>query len=57
LADDRLRELLFLDLLEKGIYIARRGFIALSLPITDADIERFLGSIKEVLQRRAVFRA
>lgn len=54
-ADDRLRELLFLDLLEEGFYIARRGFMALSLPITDADIEGLIDTLGGVLQRRAAF--
>ncbi len=44
-----LRKLLFFELLEAGIYMAARGLIALSLPITDDDaaclllaLERFL---------------
>jgi glutamate-1-semialdehyde 2,1-aminomutase len=36
-ADPLLRELLFFDLLERGIHIAPRGMIALSLPVGDAE--------------------
>ena len=39
--DDRMRELLFLDLLESGFYIARRGFIALNIEIMDDEISQF----------------
>jgi len=41
-ADDRWKELLFFDALDAGFYLARRGFIALSIEITDADIDAFI---------------
>ena len=41
-ADDRWKELLFFDALDAGFYIARRGFIALSIEVTDDDIDAFL---------------
>jgi glutamate-1-semialdehyde 2,1-aminomutase len=41
-ADDRLKELLFFDALDAGFYIARRGFIALSIEITDDDVAAFV---------------
>jgi glutamate-1-semialdehyde 2,1-aminomutase len=41
-SDDRWKELLFFDALEAGFYIARRGFIALSIEVTDADVDAFL---------------
>ena len=41
-ADDRLKEAFFLAMLDEGIYIARRGFIALSIEVTDRDVERVL---------------
>ena len=44
-SDDRIKELLFLDLLERGYYMARRGFIALSLEVTDEDLAGFESSI------------
>jgi len=51
--DKRLRQLLFLDLLEQGVYIAERGFMALSLMVTDADCERVLAAVeKHISQRR-----
>ncbi|RED48111.1 aspartate aminotransferase family protein [Aestuariispira insulae] len=51
--DDRLRELVFLDLLEEGYYIARRGFIALSLTLTQQEIDRFVDAFRRVLERRS----
>ena len=43
--DGRLRQLLFFHLLGEGIYASPRGFIVLSLPLTDADIDRFAAAI------------
>jgi glutamate-1-semialdehyde 2,1-aminomutase len=40
-ADDRWKELLFFDALDAGFYLARRGFIALSIEVTDADVDGF----------------
>jgi len=51
-ADDRIMELIFLDLLEQGYYIARRGFIALMLPIGDAEIEGFKNAFSAVVKAR-----
>ena len=45
-ADDGRKELLFFHLLEAGIYIARRGFIALSIEITDADVALFKSAVE-----------
>ena len=57
-ADDRLREILFLDLLYAGYYIARRGFVALSLAVKDEDMAGFYEAFRAVLQRRVnLFRA
>jgi len=44
-ADDRWKELLFFDALDAGFYIARRGFIALSIEITDDDIDAFIAFV------------
>jgi glutamate-1-semialdehyde 2,1-aminomutase len=41
-ADDRLKALLFFAALDSGYYFARRGFIALSIEITDDDIDGFV---------------
>jgi glutamate-1-semialdehyde 2,1-aminomutase len=50
--DDRVVELIFLDLLERGYYIARRGFIALMLPHTDQELDEFVEVMREVLMAR-----
>ena len=48
---DQFRKLLFLELTGEGIYIAARGLIALSLAITDTDIECLLQALERVLAR------
>jgi glutamate-1-semialdehyde 2,1-aminomutase len=45
-----LRDAFFFHLLEHGFYTARRGFISLSLPLTDDDLDRFA----QVVERFAV---
>ncbi|KAK5005497.1 hypothetical protein LTR28_007643 [Elasticomyces elasticus] len=47
--DKALSDLLHLYLLEHGYYIARRGFIALSLAVTDTDLDGFVKTIQEFL--------
>jgi glutamate-1-semialdehyde 2,1-aminomutase len=42
-----LRALLHLHLLERGFSYARRGFVALSLPLTEADIDGFADAVEE----------
>jgi len=50
------RELLFFSLLERGFYIANRGLITLSLPVTDQIISSFVSAVREVVERhRDVF--
>jgi glutamate-1-semialdehyde 2,1-aminomutase len=49
-SDDRIKELLFLDLLERGYYIARRGFIALSLEVTDLDLDGFESGVASFVE-------
>ncbi len=46
-ADDRWKALLFFAALDAGYYLARRGFIALSIEITDDDIDGFVGVVDE----------
>jgi glutamate-1-semialdehyde 2,1-aminomutase len=41
-ADDRWKELLFFAALDAGFYFARRGFIALSIEVTDDDLAAFV---------------
>ncbi|MEM8971444.1 MAG: aspartate aminotransferase family protein [Pseudomonadota bacterium] len=48
-ADDRVRELLFLELLDRGFYVARRGFIALSVAVTDSDLDAFVSALKDTI--------
>ena len=50
--DKRLRQLLFLDLLEQGVYLAERGFMALSLMVTDADCDRVVSAVETHITRR-----
>ena len=52
-ADDRVRELLFLDLLERGYYVARRGFIALTVAVTVEDLDGFVAALGDVVDVRA----
>ncbi len=47
-------ELLFLNLLEHGFYIARRGFIALNLEITPSELKAFVTSVDEILKAHPV---
>ncbi len=50
-ADNRLKRLLYLDLLDQGIYIAERGFMALSLVIETVDTQRLLGALESFIKR------
>jgi glutamate-1-semialdehyde 2,1-aminomutase len=50
--DGKIRELLFFDLLRAGFWIARRGMIALSLPLTAADHDAFVAAFEEFLSVR-----
>jgi len=45
-AEDGLRELFFLDLMAAGIYIARRGMVAMSLPVGDAECARYVAAVE-----------
>ena len=48
-ADDRVRELLFLELLDRGFYVARRGFIALTVAVTDSDLDAFVSALSDTI--------
>ena len=52
-SDDQIKQLVFLDLLERGFYIARRGFVALMLPHTDEDLEAFSETMEDILEQHA----
>lgn len=43
-SDQRIKDLFFFFMLEQGFYVARRGFIVLSLPIEDVHVDRFINS-------------
>jgi glutamate-1-semialdehyde 2,1-aminomutase len=45
-----LRALLHLHMLERGFSYGRRGFIALSLPLGEAEIDAFAAAVEEFLQ-------
>jgi len=44
--DPRIRDLFFFFMAERGIYVARRGFVVLSLPITDSHVDRFVSTFE-----------
>jgi glutamate-1-semialdehyde 2,1-aminomutase len=46
-ADQVLKELLFHHLVERGIFLAARGFVAMSLAITDDDCDRFVSALDD----------
>jgi glutamate-1-semialdehyde 2,1-aminomutase len=47
----RLKRLLYLHLLERGIYIAERGFMALSLAIDDAACDQLVEAVESFITR------
>lgn len=47
--DPRVKDLLFFALLERGVFIARRGLVALSLPFGDAEVDRFIAAFDDAL--------
>ena len=51
--DDRIAELFFLDLLERGYYIARRGYMALMLSVGDRELNGFKQAFADALNSRA----
>lgn len=50
--EDGLRELFFLDMLAGGLYLARRGMVALSLPVGQAELDRFVQAVGEFVHAR-----
>ncbi len=54
-ADGRAKDLVFFGLLEQGVFMARRGLIALSLPVGDAECDAMVAALDAVVARhRAV---
>jgi len=52
-SDPRVKDLLFFALLERGVFIARRGLIALSLPFGDAEVDLFVAALDDALAAHA----
>ena len=50
--DPRIKDLLFFDLLERGVWMARRGFMALSLPFGDAELDTLVAAFDDVVGAR-----
>jgi glutamate-1-semialdehyde 2,1-aminomutase len=48
-----LKELFFFDMLRRGIHLARRGFIALSLPVSDAECEEVTRAVEAFVTEHA----
>ncbi len=48
-SDMRVKDLLFFALVERGVFIARRGLIALSLPFGDAEVALFVAALDDAL--------
>ncbi len=46
-----LRKLLHLELLTQDIYTSRRGFLPLSIPVGEAEVERLVGAVDAFLDR------
>ena len=51
--DPLLKELLFHELIDRGIYLARRGYIALSTAITDDDCDRLIEALTDSVRHIA----
>ena len=51
--DPRLRDLFFFDMVEEGIYLARRGLIALMLTIGEGEEDALMAAVERFLDRRA----
>ena len=52
-ADPVLKELLFHELLERGVYVAPRGYVAMSTAIGDAECERFALALAQATEAMA----
>ena len=53
--DPRAKDLVYYALLERAVFMARRGFIALSLPVGDAQVEVLVSALADaVSEHRAV---
>ncbi|WP_252721415.1 hypothetical protein, partial [Acinetobacter baumannii] len=50
--DQRLKELFFFDMLDRGLYLARRAMMALSLEIGDAECAAMVDAVEDFLVSR-----
>ncbi len=50
--DATLRELFYFDMLEAGLWLARRGMVNLSLPIGDAECDQLVQAVESFVERR-----
>ena len=51
--DHRWRQLLFHELLARGYYIAERGYLALSLAVSDDDLDGFVAAVEGFVEKYA----
>ena len=51
-ADDRVKALMFFELLGRSVYMARRGLVALSLPFGEAECMRLEHAMAEAVNAR-----
>ncbi len=49
-SDSRAKDLLYYALLERGVFMARRGFVALSLPFGDAQVDTLVAALDDSLR-------
>ncbi len=52
-SDQHVKELMFFDLLEEGIWLARRGMITLSLPLGSSECDSIVDAMDRFVHRRA----
>lgn len=49
--EHRLKDLYFFHLVEAGVYLARRGYLTLSLPLSEEDISHFVQATRSFVER------
>jgi glutamate-1-semialdehyde 2,1-aminomutase len=49
----KLRDLFYFDMLARGVWIAKRGMIALSIALDDTDCDRFVAAVEDFAETRA----
>lgn len=51
-SDGRVKDLVFFDLLARGVFLARRGMMALSLPLGDAECDAIGAAVADIVHAR-----